>query len=175
MPPGFAVPPGGGVTRRPAADSLRLEVTPASGDADGGFQVQVYVNGVEMTSAGAGLGMDPYDILVPTNRLVAASQPHTAPVARCECGEYGCGSTDVTITRDGDRAHRDWSIEAPMSRGASFTAADYDVEVERVAADHSWETPERTAGRLVLTNMDRERLFTYGLSPSWVANNHRDQ
>jgi hypothetical protein len=175
VPPGFAVAAGGGVTRRPAVDSLRLEVTPASGDAGGGFQVQAYVNGVEMTSAGAGLGMDPYAVLVPANRLVAASRPHTVPIARCGCGVYGCGSTDVTITRDGDRVHWDWSIEVPMSKGASFAATEYDVEVTRVAADHSWETPERTAGRLVLTDMDRERLLTYALRPSWVANDHRDQ
>jgi hypothetical protein len=158
----------------PGDDLLRLEVTPASGDAGGGFQLQIYVNEVEMTSAGAGLGMDPYDVLVPTNRLVAASQPRTVPIARCTCGVYGCGSTDVTITRQGDRVHWDWSIEVPMNRGASFAASQYDLEVTRVAADHSWETAERTAGRLALTDMDRERLLTYGLRPSWVANNHRD-
>jgi hypothetical protein len=158
----------------PGDDLLRLEVTPASGDAGGGFQLQIYVNEVEMTSAGAGLGMDPYDVLVPTNRLVAASQPRTVPIARCTCGVYGCGSTDVTITREGDRVHWDWSIEVPMNRGASFAASQYDLEVTRVAADHSWETAERTAGRLALTDMDRERLLTYGLRPSWVANNRRD-
>jgi hypothetical protein len=31
----------------------------------GGFQVLVYVNDVKMTASGAGLGMDPYDVLVP--------------------------------------------------------------------------------------------------------------
>jgi hypothetical protein len=174
VPPGFTVAAGGGVTRRPGVDSLRLEVTLASGDAGGGFQVQVYVNGVEMTSAGAGLGMDPYDVLVPTDHLVAAAQPRTVPIARCGCGEYGCGSTDVTITRDGDLVHWDWSIEVPMNRGVSFAAAQYDSEVTRVAGDHSWESPERTAGRLALTDMDRERLLTYGLRPSWVANDYRD-
>lgn len=174
VPAGFVLAAGGGVARRPAVDSLRLEVTPASGEAGGGFQVQVCVNEVEMTSAGAGLGMDPYDVLIPTNRLVAASQPLTVPIARCECGVYGCGSTDVTITRDGDLVHWDWSIEVPMNRGVSFAAAQYDVEVARVAADHSWETPERTAGRLVLANLNHERLLTHGLKPRWVANHHRD-
>jgi hypothetical protein len=66
-------------------------------DAGGGFQVQVFVNGAEMTSAWAGLGMDPYDLLVPSNRLVATVEPRTAGIARCSCGVYGCGSTDVTI------------------------------------------------------------------------------
>ncbi|WP_410813401.1 hypothetical protein [Micromonospora sp. 067-2] len=172
--PGFVLAVGGGVTRRPGVDALRLEVSPEPGDTGGGFQVQVYVNGTEMTSAAAGLGMDPYDVLVPTNRLVAAAQPHTVPIARCACGVYGCGSTDVTITRDGDLVHWDWSIEVPMNRGVSFAAAEYDRELARVAADHSWETPERAAGRRVLTDMDREHLLTYGLIPGWVDNDYRD-
>lgn len=39
----------------------------------------VYVNDVEMTSAGAGLGMDPYDVIIPANLLVASPEPHTVP------------------------------------------------------------------------------------------------
>ncbi|MBQ1030318.1 hypothetical protein ACX27O_26975 [Micromonospora sp. SD19] len=175
VPPGFTLASGGGVVRRPGVDSLRLEVSPVPGDAGGGFQVQVYVNGTEMTSAGAGLGMDPYDVLVPTNRLAATPEPRTVAIARCECGVYGCGSTDVIIVRDGDLVHWDWSLEVPMMRGVSFAAAEYDAEVARVAADHSWETPERTAGRHVLTDMDRDRLLTYGLRPSWVANDYGNQ
>ena len=62
-----------------------------------------------------------------------------------------------------------------MNRGVSFAAAQYDVEAARVAADHSWETPERTAERLVLTDMDRERLLAYGLRPSWVGSDYRDR
>jgi len=89
--------PGAGVVRGSGIDSLRLAIA-SVGDV---FEVQVYVNGVEMTKAGAGLGMDPYDVLVPANRLVATEQPRTVPIARCECGTYGCGSTDVTIVRDG--------------------------------------------------------------------------
>jgi hypothetical protein len=173
VPAGCVVAAGGGVVGRAGVDSLRLEVT-APAEAGGVFEVLVFVNGVEMTSRGAGLGMDPYDILVPSNRLLAAPETRTVPIARCECGEYGCGSTDVTITRDGDVVHWEWLIEAPMGRGVSFAAAQYDAEVARVAADHSWETPERTAGRLVLTNMDRDLLLNHGLRPMWAANSYRD-
>ncbi|MGC5051439.1 hypothetical protein ACLQ2S_08315 [Micromonospora sp. DT48] len=174
VPPGFAPATGGGVARRPGVDSLRLEVAPTLEDVGDGFQVQVYVNGTEMTSAAAGLGMDPYEIFVPTNHLVATAEPRTVPIARCSCGVYGCGSTDVTITRDGELVHWDWSGEAPMARGVSFPAVEYDVEVARVAADHSWETADRTAGRLVLTELDRERLRAHGLETSWVANDYCD-
>jgi hypothetical protein len=127
-----------------------------------------------MTSAGAGLGMDPYDLLIPANRLLATAVPTTVPIARCTCGEYGCGSTDVTVTRDDDLVHWDWSIEVPMARRVSFDAGQYDAEVARVAADHSWETPDRIAGRLVLTQVNSRHLLAHGLTVHWVANDHRD-
>lgn len=174
VPAGHMVAVGGGVTRRSGIDVLRLAVVSASVDVGGGFQVEVYVNDAEMTSAGAGLGMDPYDVLIPTNRLVATPGPHTVPIARCGCGVYGCGSTDVTITGDGDLVHWDWLIEVPMNRGVSFSAVQYDAEVERVASDHRWETAERTAGRLVLTHVDHAALLAHGLAVTWVANDYRD-
>jgi hypothetical protein len=150
-------------------DQLRLAVTPLPPDAGYGWQVEIHVNGTEMTRAGAGLGMDPYDVLVPTNRFVAGPEPVTIPAARCTCGEYGCGSTDVTIVRDGDVVHWDWVLEAPMDRRVTFAADAYRQEVERAAADHSWETPDRTAGRLVLENVDPARLPP-GITLHWVAN-----
>lgn len=174
IPHGFAVAAGGGVARRPGLDKLRLEVVLADAEAGGGFQVQVYVNDMEITAAGAGLGMDPYDVLVPTNRLVASSQPSRIPIARCKCGVYGCGSTDVNVTRDGDLVHWDWLLEVPMSQGVTFAAIEYDAEVTRLAADHSWETAERTAGRLLLRDVDRDHLSAYGLRPTWAANDHRN-
>lgn len=165
---------GGSALQHTGTDTLTLAVAPALAEAGGGFQVQVYVNGTEMTSRGAGLGMDPYDLLVPTNRLVATTEPHTVGIARCICGVYGCASTDITIVRDGDRVHWEWLYDRPMQRGVTFPADAYDAEVARVAEDHSWETPDRTAGRRVLLNVDRERLGPYGLHVSWVANDHVD-
>ncbi|MCT2586718.1 hypothetical protein [Actinophytocola gossypii] len=174
LPNGSVVTAGGGIARRSGVSALRLSVAPA-GDPVRGFQVLAHVDGVEPTSVGAaGLGMDPYDLLVPTNRLAAPTEPHTVPFARCVCGDHGCGGTEVTITRDGDRVHWDWSYEVPMDRGVTFPAVDYDREVARVAADHTWETPERTAGRLVLTGLDHDHLLASDLHPTWVANDHRD-
>jgi hypothetical protein len=174
VPTGCAVAAGGGVVRRAGVDELRLAVVPVPDDAGGGFEVQVYVNGTEMTSAGAGLGMDPYDLIIGTNRLLAAPQPHSVPIARCDCGEYGCGSTDVLIVSDRDLVHWDWLKEVPMARGVSFAADRYAAEIERAGSDHSWETAERTAGRLVLTHLDRESLLSHGLVVSWVGNFYRD-
>ncbi|MBN6041087.1 hypothetical protein [Amycolatopsis sp. 195334CR] len=173
IPPGYYAAPGGGITRRPGVDSLRLAVAPTPDEARG-FQVLVHVNGVEMTAAGAGLGMDPFDLLIPDNRLVATAEPHTVPIARCGCGVYGCGSTDVTIVRDGDLVHWEWRLEVPMPHGVSFPAEQYDAEIARVSADHSWETPVRTAGRYVLTNLDHTHLRTHGLRADWATNDYRD-
>jgi hypothetical protein len=46
-----------------------------------------------MTALGAGLGMKPYAVLIPVNAFVATEQAHTTPVARCDCGVYGCRET----------------------------------------------------------------------------------
>lgn len=152
-------------------DRLRLEVATAPEEQ---FQVLVYVDEVEMTAAGAGMGMDPFDVFVPENRLVATAEPRTVPIARCTCGVYGCGSTDVTIRREGELVHWDWEIEKPMNRGVTFPAGAYDAAVARLAADQSWETPQRRAGRLVLERADRGALAAHDLALSWVANDHRD-
>jgi hypothetical protein len=164
---------GGKVMVRPATDHLRLSVIPIP-EHIGGFEVQVFVNDVEMTAAGAGLGMDPYDVLIPENRFVATATSHRIPLARCECGTYGCGVTDVSILRDVDVVHWDWHGEVPMNRGVTFQASEYDAEIARVARDLAWETPDRMAGRLVLENVDREVLARNHLEFGWVANAHRD-
>ncbi len=174
LPPGRRIAAGGSVTHRPGTDTLHLAIAPTSGPAGDGFQVLVYINDTEITTAGAGLGMDPYDLLIPTNHLIATSEPHTIGIARCECGVYGCGATDVTIARGPDVVHWDWSAEKPMPRGVSFPADLYDTEMARITADHAWETPERTAGRLILTGINHQRLAAYGLRPTWAATDYRD-
>lgn len=152
-------------------DVLRLEIAPEDMD---GFQVLVYVGDVEITSAGAGIGMDPYALLIPDNRLVATWELTTIPIARCECGELGCGRTDVTIVRNSDKIRWGWSHDRPMRREAVFDPEQYDREIARAASDFSWETPVRTAGRLVLTGVDRVALAEKGLRIDWVANDYRD-
>nr|WP_296070347.1 hypothetical protein [uncultured Actinoplanes sp.] len=163
VPPGHILARGGGTRRRDPGDTLRLAVERSGQD----FAVRAYVNGVEMTARGAGLGMDPFDLLVPENRLVATGEPRTVPFARCECGDDGCDSTDVTIVRDGDRVHWDWLPEVRMDRGVTFDAAAYDAEVTRVAAGHDWETPERTTARLVME-------LVRDLRPTWAGPHHDD-
>jgi hypothetical protein len=156
-------------------DVLRLAVDPADpANATRPLQVQIFVNDTEMTAAGAGMGMDPYDVLIPTNRFLPGTTSHTFGAARCDCGTYGCGSTDITVTADGDVVHWDWLIERPMDRRVTFELEPYLAEVERMAADHSWESPQRTLGRLVREREPADILARRGLHVAWVANEYRD-
>jgi hypothetical protein len=86
-----------------------------------------------MTRIGAGMGMDPRELLLPDNTLIASVEPHTIPIARCECGHHGCVGTDVTITRRGDLVHWDWVYVTPIDRSVVFDGAEYDREVTRIA------------------------------------------
>jgi hypothetical protein len=160
-------------TRRPPTDSIRLEIGPA-GDEVGGSELLVHVNGVELTSRAAGMGMDPFVVLIPDNRLVAGTEPRVVPIARCGCGIYGCGSTDVRIVRDGDRVHWDWLLEVPLDHGVTFPADEYDAEVARIHADRSWQRPQDTARRLVVEGADRTALAAAGLTVSWAEIDYRD-
>jgi hypothetical protein len=80
--------------------TIRFAVGPVAREIGDEFEVQVFVDDVEMTSRGAGLGMSPFSLLVPENRLVATTEPRVVPIARCTCGVYGCGVSDVRIQRD---------------------------------------------------------------------------
>lgn len=147
------------VAERLATDTIRFAVA----EAEYGFEVQVFVNDVEMTSAGAGMGIDPFELLVPANRLVATPEARVVPIAWCECGTDGCGATNARIVRDGDVVRWDWLAETPMDRGVTFQAAHYDAEVARLADDHGWERPQDAAVRNVLTAADRPALVREGL------------
>lgn len=140
----------------------------------GGFQVQVFVNRTEVTSRAAGLGMDPFDLLFPDNRLIATNAGHVAAIARCSCGEYEADATDVRIVREGSRVRWEWLRRAPMKRPVSFVAAEYDAEIDRVTSDFSWEPAGREVARLVLGALERELLATSGLIPTHAGDAYDD-
>lgn len=104
-------------------DRLRFAVVPAH---RGQIEVQVLVNEVEVTALGAGMGLDPYDIIVPAGRLSGGPEPTRATVAQCGCGFAGCGATHVVITREDDLVHWDWEEDVPMDRRVTFSARQHD-------------------------------------------------
>jgi hypothetical protein len=170
--PGFLViGDGGEIHPRPARDRVRFEIRP---EPTAGHEVLIYVNDVEITERGAGLGIAPFDLLVPVNRLVPSPAARRVAIARCGCGEVGCCATRVVIRRRGDAVHWDWTSTPPLPAGVAFDAAQYDAEVARVGADRSWETPADTTARIVLTDTDRVRLATYGLRLAWASKDYAD-
>lgn len=170
--PGQTVADGGTTYARLPTDALRLEIVPAS-DGSGGHEVLMYVNDLDITEAGAGMGMPPFDLLIPTNRLVATTEPQHVVVARCSCGETGCGSTEARITRDGVIVHWEWYVGPPLGHGVTFDAAQYDAEVERIGNDRNWQRGVDTAARAVLEDVDHDLLRASGLTLSWAAADHR--
>lgn len=171
--PGQKVTQDGITYARLPTDEVRFEIVPAR-ELERSYEVLVYVNDFEITEAGAGMGMHPFDLIVPANQLLATAEPRRVVVARCTCGEPGCGSTEALITRDGDAVHWDWYVDVPFDHGVSFDAAAYDAAIEHLAADQSWQRPVDTVSRLVLEGVDRDGLSSIGLELSWAAADHRD-
>src|SRR5262249_30873519 len=58
---------------------------------------------------------------------------------------------------------------ADSLEGMRFLATHYDAEVDRALTDTSWETPDRTAARLLAGKVDRPVLARHGLSLAWAS------
>ncbi len=100
-----------------------------------------------------GPGEDPKYLLMPDGPLTAGPEPHEVRLAEATCTEGCCGALYVTIRRDGDhviwsewRNHDEDNVDLPEFW---FDAREYQTEVERAVADHSWEWPARTVARLL--------------------------
>lgn len=152
-------------------DTLRLAVAPAF--VGWGVAVAVYVNDIDLTEWG-GVGLDPDALVSPVNRLLPADQPEPVVISCCACGSFECDGTAVVVSRAGDVVHWDFEGEEPMDRPAMFAADAYVAEVTRVAAERSWETPERTAARLLRDAEDDASLARYGLYATWAADDPDD-
>lgn len=143
---------------------IRVRPSPASNDhevcllADGLSLIEQFEKGM--------MGLDPADLLTETCALRPTNSPHVALIARCGCGVIGCGSIKVTVHKDGERVF--WSA-TDSSLVVQFNAVQYETEVERAIHDHSWETPERTAERLISLAVDRASLARKGFEFSWAS------
>ena len=156
-------------------DVLRIKVVPATDEsAEDGFALLVFVNEIELTGPGAGMGMDPWEVLTRENQFMPTVEPRTTRFARCTCGVYGCAKTDVVITADDNHIHWDFREDVPINRRVTFDRDQYLVEVTRVADDVSWETPERTAGRLIFDSLAGHQLTPVGLSVTCMGTDWDD-
>jgi hypothetical protein len=144
---------------------LRIDVQPSPETND--HEVRFFVDGDDIIARfwKDMMGLDPDDILVAPCPLYA-SQPHKATLARCSCGVIGCGIIEVNIERSGDEVRWSWG-DAESQQAVSFLAASYDKELGRALTDTSWETPDRTAARLLANQVDRQTLASHGLTFTW--------
>jgi hypothetical protein len=150
---------------------LRIEVRPSPETND--HEVRLMADGeslVDRFSTGL-IGLDPADLLTDSCGLRAENESHRVTVGRCSCGIVGCGSVEVDIRRDHEQVI--WTA-TDSSQQVRFPAAQYGAEVERALRDHTWETPERTASRLISQAVDRTVLARRGFEFSWASGRCRD-
>jgi len=131
-------------------------------------QVRFIADGIDLIDQfwSGMIGLDPDPLLLDPCTLKADATPHLASVARCSCGEVSCGSLDVEIRKVAKRVV--WT-ERFRQRVFSFDAVVYDAEVSRVIADTTWETPDRTAARLLRAAVNREALLLHNLTFRWSS------
>jgi hypothetical protein len=122
------------------------------------------------------MGMDPDDLLS-YRELVPRDPAHEATVVRCGCGIVGCGSAWVRISVEGDRIIWDsWQGDEgnPPAPALVFARDQYMQAVKDAVEDHSWETPDRTAARILRSLVDHSVLARSGLNYQWASGRIRD-
>jgi hypothetical protein len=156
--------------------------------------VTVRLDGADLGAAAgrpAYTGFDPDEILRDPSPLLPGERPRRVAVYRCSCGEAGCGTVAVLVSREGDRVvwrdARDYvgvfvgpvAGEEPAGGtpldlpDVTFDAERYAAEVARAAADRSWETARRVTARLLTDRLrDDERLAALRLTVRGVAPHH---
>jgi hypothetical protein len=141
---------------------LRLAVvaSPSSND----HAVLCLVDGVDVVAQLGGLGLDPDDFFKEPPRATPGEPAREYRIGRCECGVVGCGDVLAQVVRDQD--HVTWMA---ATNEFVFDAAQYDEELARAASDHSWETPHRTAERLVRERVPANQLRERGLVFEWAS------
>ncbi|MDN6556906.1 MAG: hypothetical protein L0K74_10495 [Acidipropionibacterium acidipropionici] len=153
-----AIGPGGRTFPRPPTDVIHVEVRRLPMHAPE-VQVLIWVNGQEITSV-VGPGVHPFDMFISGNDLEATDEPQRTMIA----GDEWEWDEQVVIARDGNTVKWGWDENAMMPHGFVFDAAQYDAEIARAGADHSWEQPEETAARLIMEGTDYKTLARYHLS-----------
>ena len=122
------------------------------------------------------MGMDPEDLLS-YDKLLPREEPHDATVVRCGCGVEGCGSAGVRVSAEGNRVVWDsWQGDPgnPSAPALVFDRDQYIAAVNDVIEDHSWESPVRTAARILKPLIDHDILARNRLKYQW-AGQHREQ
>jgi hypothetical protein len=142
-----------------------------------GRELLIAIDGVLELLRWGGIGMEPDVLLNPEMPLLPAGSAQSADVLvqRCECGEVGCASLSVTITRDGDAVR--WSNfrdrAQPVDLGPfTFDANQYESELRRAHENRPWESRAERIARLVTDQLRPEhgaRPLSFEWATSWSA------
>src|SRR5918911_2502055 len=151
--------------------SIQFRVFPSPETND--FEVRLFVDGQDFIEKHWPdmMGMDPGDVLS-FDVLAPRDEPHIAMIVRCGCGVAGCGNATVRVSSDGDRVIWDsWNGDGEdlPSGKLVFRREQYLQALGQAISDTSWETPDRTAARLLFSMVDHEALAANGLSYQWAS------
>ena len=142
-----------------------------------GHELAIAINGILELRRWGGIGMEPDVLLNPGMPLLPSpsGEPTDVVVQRCGCGDVGCGSLTLTITRIDDKVR--WfdvrERDVPVDIGPfSFDAAEYEAELRRAHQDRSWESRAERIARLVTDQLRPEhgaRPLSFEWAMSWSA------
>ena len=154
--------------------TFRVVPSPETND----HEVEIFVDGNPFINGHwpEMMGMDPDDVLS-YDKLVPRDDAHKATVVRCGCGHASCGSARVRISANQNRVIWDsWAgiPGNPSPEALEFDRAQYMQAVKDAVEDHSWETPDRSAARILATLGDRAALTRNSLKYQWASGRIRD-
>ena len=152
-------------------NTIAFQVIPSPETND--HEVKIFVDGRDYIAQHwpAMIGMDPDDVLS-YRELSPRDEPHDATIVRCGCGIVGCGSAWVRIAAEGNRIIWDtWRGDAsqPPAGTLVFDRNQYMQAVRDAVEDHSWETPDRTAARILTELVDHRTLAANNLTYQWAS------
>lgn len=150
---------------------IEFRVEPSQETND--HEVRIIIDGQDLIREHCSnmMGLDPDDIL--HDRFLAPrDSPFEATVARCSCGVVGCGSATVEVSSDVETVTWncwDGGLAAFNPGRIVFQKSHYLDALSKALTDHSWETPDRTAARLLANKVDREFLLAHELTYQWAS------
>ena len=146
--------------------TFRIKVAPSQ--LSGDFEVHFFAgetNLIDFFGDGS-VGLDPWDVLKDACQLRVQSTPHEALIGLCGCGCLGCSNLDVEIRLESGQVV--WT-DPYTPKSVRFSESQYHAEIERALSDRSWETPVRTAERLIASAIDHTALAEQGFKFDWAS------
>ncbi|MER7790945.1 hypothetical protein [Streptomyces sp. NPDC097640] len=146
------------MTDEPAINTLTLQHRiPDDWAADPWAEVRPLIDGVDVLKDvhpdGIALSSRHWRGHAESWPLTVTEEPRRVMITEPTCTAGCCGALYVTVRREGDRVIWDaWENTSDITGVPAdfrFDSAQYEAELARAAADHSWEEPVDTVARLL--------------------------